>query len=308
MSEARSTDIGAGVHVGGQGNGAGVRAAIARAAQATGVDFQYLMAQARLESSLDPGAHASTSSAAGLFQFTNGTWLNTLGRHAADHGMAWVQQAISGGGLSNPGTRAQIMGLRYDADASALMAAELANDNKADLTARLGREPDSTELYLAHFLGSAGAGQFLSALAADPSQSAAAILPSAAAANRGIFYQGGAARSLGGVMDLMRGKMAGAMGGALENRYDAGSTGWPTSPQLAYEAVAEDMPMGPIAREFRAAAAEAPAGHGGRAPAIPPSPPRTSMADTLQGMFGAAGTSAPAHVRAAYARLAGLGL
>ncbi|MBW8754478.1 MAG: lytic transglycosylase domain-containing protein, partial [Sphingomonadales bacterium] len=42
-----------------------MRAAIARAAQATGVDFNYLLAQAKLESSLDPGAKAPTSSAAG---------------------------------------------------------------------------------------------------------------------------------------------------------------------------------------------------------------------------------------------------
>ncbi|WP_292636610.1 lytic transglycosylase domain-containing protein [Novosphingobium aerophilum] len=299
MSEAQVTSagiVGAGGSARAQGNGA--RAAIARAAQATGVDFQYLMAQARLESSLDPGAHADTSSAAGLFQFTNGTWLNTLGRHAADHGMAWVQQAISGGGLSDPGTRAQIMGLRYDADASALMAAELANDNRADLTARLGREPDSAELYLAHFLGSAGAGQFLSALAADPSQSAASILPAAAAANRSIFFQNGAGgsspRSLGGVMDLMRAKMAGAMEGGFDGE------GWDGAPAYAstYASGAAQAPSGPIARAFREAAAEAGA----------QSAPRTSMAETLRGMFNAAGSSAPAHVRDAYARLAGLGL
>ena len=50
-----------------------VRGAIARAAQATGVDFSYLLAQARLESSLDPQANATASSAAGLYQFTEGT-------------------------------------------------------------------------------------------------------------------------------------------------------------------------------------------------------------------------------------------
>ncbi|MCX7676587.1 MAG: transglycosylase SLT domain-containing protein, partial [Alteraurantiacibacter sp.] len=56
-------------------------AAIARAAQATGTDFSYLLAQARIESGLNPAARARTSSASGLFQFIDQTWLATLDRH-----------------------------------------------------------------------------------------------------------------------------------------------------------------------------------------------------------------------------------
>ncbi|WP_395391874.1 lytic transglycosylase domain-containing protein [Novosphingobium sp. BL-8A] len=278
-----------------------VQGAIARAAQATGVDFRYLLAQAKLESSLDPTARASTSSATGLFQFTDGTWLQTLGRHAADHGMAWVQQAIAGGQMTDPGMRAQVMGLRYDADASAMMAAELASDNKAGLTAQLGREPDATELYLAHFLGVGGANQFLSALSADPSQSAASILPRAAAANPTIFYSGGGARSLGDVMSLMRGKVSTAMGGA-DGLPSIDMLASSASPRIAYESVAQqpEMPMGPVARAFHRRAGDAPqaaqSGGGG------------TMAEALQSMFNTTGTAAPANVRAAYARLAGLGL
>lgn len=267
--------------------GGAVQAAIARAALATGIDFQYLMAQASLESNFDPAARAATSSAAGLFQFTKGTWLGTLGRHAADHGMAWVQQLVSGGGLADPGLRARIMDLRYDAQASALMAAELANDNRAELTARLGREPDATELYLAHFLGAAGAGEFLSALAADPLRAASSILPAAAAANPLIFYQGGAPRSLGGVMDLMRSKMAGAMERAASSDH-------------AYRSRSGEDPIGPVAHEFRAAARSS--------PQVVAAPPRHSMAETLRGLYDAGGTGGPAHVRKAYARLAELGL
>lgn len=264
-----------------------MQAAIARAAQATGIDFQYLMAQASLESSFDPAARAAASSAAGLFQFTNGTWLGTLGRHAADHGMSWVQQVITGGGLADPALRARIMNLRYDAEASALMAAELAKDNGAELTARLGREPDATELYLAHFLGAAGAGEFLSALAADPMRAAASILPAAAAANPSIFYQGGAPRSLGGVMDLMRSKVAGAMEGAASSGH-------------VYRGRSGEDPIGAVAGEFRAAVRSA--------PQVDAAPPRHSMAETLRGLYDAGSADAPAHVRRAYARLAGLGL
>ncbi|WP_295527406.1 transglycosylase SLT domain-containing protein [Novosphingobium sp. Chol11] len=64
-----------------------VHGAIARAAEATGVDFNYLLAQARIESGLNPAARAATSSAAGLYQFTGGTWMETLGRHGADYGL-----------------------------------------------------------------------------------------------------------------------------------------------------------------------------------------------------------------------------
>lgn len=283
------------------GTGTAVQAAIARAAQATGVDFRYLLAQAQLESSMDPAARASTSSATGLFQFTDGTWLQTLGRHAADHGMGWVQQAIAGG---DPGLRAQVMGLRYDADASALMAAELASDNKAGLTAQLGREPDSTELYLAHFLGIGGAGQFLSALSTDPTRSAASVLPRAAAANPTIFYSGGSARSLEGVMELMRGKVSTAMGDVGGGLPSLDVLAASSTPRLAYEAVSAEpsaslAASGPVAREFHARAAQAAPVQGGAS---------ASMADTLDSMFNAAGASAPANVRAAYARLAGLGL
>ncbi|WP_091142334.1 transglycosylase [Novosphingobium sp. CF614] len=281
--------------------GSQARAAIARASEATGVDFQYLLAQAKLESSLDPSARAATSSAAGLYQFTQGTWLETLDRHGSSHGMAWVNDAIQGGRISDPRLRAQVMGLRYDADTSAMMAAELASDNKAELTAQLGREPDASELYLAHFLGSSGASQFLSALATDPSQSAAAILPKAAAANRSIFYAGGAPRSVGAVMDLMRSKVSGAMeSGDAALWASAGGardiSGAPAEQEApGYQAAAWQPPMGPIAREFHA---------GLPSTAQAPQVATRSMADTLRGTFGTSAEAAPAHVRDAYAKLA----
>ncbi|WP_254912873.1 transglycosylase SLT domain-containing protein [Novosphingobium sp. B 225] len=267
-----------------------VQAAIARAAQATGVDFSYLLAQAKIESSLNPSARAGTSSAAGLYQFTKGTWLSMLDRHGAEHGLDWAAQAIDGGKVADPGLRAQVLALRFDPDSSALMAAELASDNRAALSGRLGREPDPAELYMAHFLGAEGAGRFLSALAADPTQSAAALLPDAAAANRTIFYQNGAPRSLSGVMELMRGKVSAAMDGASLPVGGAGE--W---------AVASPAALGPVAQQFHTAAADM----GAAAPIQ-----RASMADTLANTFGlgGAGGGVPGHVRAAYGKLQALGL
>ena len=267
-----------------------VQAAIARAAQATGVDFSYLLAQAKIESSLNPGARAGTSSAAGLYQFTKGTWLSMLDRHGAEHGLDWAASAIQGGKVADPAMRAQIMALRFDPDSSALMAAELASDNRAALSARLGREPDAAELYMAHFLGAEGAGRFLSALAADPTQSAAALLPDAAAANRAIFYDSGAPRSLGGVMALMRAKVSSAMDGSQMPLTAGGD--W---------ALANGPALGPVAQQFHAAAADM----GNAAPVQ-----RASMADTLAATFGlgGAGGGVPGHVRAAYGKLQALGL
>ncbi len=242
------------------------QAAIARASAATGVDFDYLVAQARLESGLDPNARANTSSAAGLYQFIGGTWLDTLDRHADTHGLGWAGDAISRSGgratIADPAMRSQIMALRYDPDVSSLMAAELARDNSAELSTFLGREPDATELYLAHFLGAGGARSFLGALQSTPDAPAAALFPKPAEANRAIFYDDGRSRSVSEVMDLMRTKVSTAM---------QGGPGFPSGATLARSA--------PAGTFTRAAEDFADAGSAGR---------RISMADTLQATFGGA--------------------
>ncbi|MCB2076109.1 MAG: lytic transglycosylase domain-containing protein [Novosphingobium sp.] len=289
-----------------------MRAAIARAAQATGIDFDYLLAQAKLESSLDPNARASTSSASGLYQFTKGTWLETLDRHGSNHGLGWADAAIENGALRDPQMRAAVMALRNDPDAASLMAAELARDNKAALTGVLGREPDAAELYLAHFLGSGGASSFLRTLMADPGRSAASILPKAAAANRSIFYEpSGAARSVSGVMDLMRGKVARAMEGgdgsawAVQGAGNGFGQAWAVmndgSPSPGSSLPPQPAHIGgAVAREFHAARLEAPAAS------------RPSMADTLQTTFGDlrsdGASAAPEFVRNAYSRMQRFGL
>ena len=297
----------------GAGRPGEVHAAIARAAEATGVDFGYLLAQAKLESGLDPSAQARTSSASGLYQFTDATWLRTLGNHGAQHGITWAADAIQSGAARDPQIRSQLMALRYDPRISALMAGELANDNRAHLGATLGRESDSAELYMAHFLGSDGAARFLSALDIDPSQSAAAILPKAAAANRGIFFGPGGARSVGDVMDLVRSRLEAAVPGVGDSvpggnglPYDVAPFG-AQAPTLSYLPVpltrtGAEAPSwgGDVAREYHAAAAALPTAEAGRS---------LTMADTLRDTFGVAeGGAAPQHVRAAYGRLRAFGL
>jgi hypothetical protein len=191
-----------------------VQSAIASAAQKTGVDFGYLLNQARIESSLNPDAKAATSSATGLFQFTNQTWLATVKAHGGDHDLGWAADAITrnpGGAftVSNPAMRSAILDLRTQPEAASSMAAEFASDNATFLGEQLGHDPEPVDLYLAHFLGAAGASEFLQGYAANPEGSAALVLPKAAAANHAIFYRGdGSMRSFAEI----RGRFAAKLG------------------------------------------------------------------------------------------------
>lgn len=193
-----------------------VGAAIRQASASTGVDFNYLLNQARVESGLNPNARARTSSATGLYQFIEQTWLGTVRRHGAEHGMGWAANAIrqqSNGRftVADPAMRRAILDLRRNPEASSAMAAEFASDNGRHLEARLGRAAEPVDLYLAHFLGAGGATRFLRAHDANPGGAAAAILPAAARANRTIFYRrDGSARSFAEIRDRFAARIGGA--------------------------------------------------------------------------------------------------
>lgn len=192
-----------------------VRDAIGRAAQRTGVDFSYLLNQAKSESGLNPNARATTSSASGLFQFIDQSWLGVLKQHGAKHGMGWASDAIqrtSGGRwtVSDPQMRQAVFALRNQAEPAALMAAESANENAASLSQALGRQVNQADLYFAHFLGVQGAARYLKARDANPGTAAAAIFPREASVNRSLFYtSSGQARSLDDLYALMARKIGG---------------------------------------------------------------------------------------------------
>ena len=173
--------------------GGRVQNAIASASASTGVDFKYLYHQARIESGFNATAQAKTSSASGLYQFTDQTWLGVMKQHGAEHGMSWAANAITRGSnghyyVADDTTRQEILAMRQSPETSAAMAGEYASDNKDVLQAKLGREANSTDLYMAHFLGPAGATRFLRAKDANPDASAASVMPAAAHANRWVFY------------------------------------------------------------------------------------------------------------------------
>lgn len=192
-----------------------VEAAIRRAADRTGVDFEFLMATARRESALNPRARARTSSASGLYQFIDQTWLATLSRHGARHGYGAYAQHITRGADGryrvSEAARQQVMDLRYDPQASAIMAAELASDHAAYLRGRTGIQPTSGDLYAAHFLGPEGSARLIEAARSRPTAIAASLFPQAAAANRPIFYREGRAATVAEVYaNLTRQHGAGA--------------------------------------------------------------------------------------------------
>ncbi len=207
--------------------------AVQMASARTGVDFDYLVDVARVESGYNPTAKASTSSARGLYQFTKQTWLATLDRHGANHGMAWAADAIgrdASGRLTvtDPTLRQQIFDLRDDPAAASTMAAALTGDNRNYLESRIGRSAEPVDLYLAHFLGSGGAAKFLTALDADPDQPGATMMPEAAAANRSVFYApDGSMRSLAEIRDRFRVKLED--GGKIENMKPFTPAGWHAS-------------------------------------------------------------------------------
>jgi hypothetical protein len=190
-----------------------VGAAIQRAAEATGADFGFLMRTAARESGYNPAARAASSTAAGLFQFVEQTWLGALKRHGAKHGYAGYADLIheaSDGRLSVPGGDAKkaVLALRLDPRAASLMAGELAGENSTYLKGRVGREPTAGELYIAHFLGPKGSGDLIEAKLSRPGVSAAALFPDAAQANPAIFYRDGRAVSVAEVYANLTGVQA----------------------------------------------------------------------------------------------------
>lgn len=189
-----------------------VAGAIRRAAQATGASFDYLLATAKVESNLNPSIKAQTSSAAGLFQFTDQTWLATLQAAGPELGYGRYADAIvptpSGSfAVPDPAMRKAILALRNDPTANAAMAGAFTRHNGAALRTRLGRQATGGELYIAHFLGSSGAARLITLAENTPSTTAAKAFPAAAAANRAIFYdRQGNARSVADVYRTLVGR------------------------------------------------------------------------------------------------------
>lgn len=137
------------------------------AANATGAPQAYLRAIAQQEGVGDPNARNPRSSASGLMQFTEGTWLQMLREHGADYGLpADVVDQIRpkrGGGVSvtNAQTRERLLDLRFDAQWSALMGAHLFNREAATMQQRVGGPISVADVYMGHFMGGEAGGWWI---------------------------------------------------------------------------------------------------------------------------------------------------
>ena len=169
-----------------------IEAAIKSASVRTGTGFDYLLNTAIRESGLKVQAKSNSSSATGLFQFVEQTWLKTVQTTGARHGLAAQAAAISRDAqgrydVADPQVRQEILALRKDPRISAAMAGELTRANELVLRAALGRAPSGGELYIGHFLGARGASQLIRATSVDGQALATTQFPAAARANPAIF-------------------------------------------------------------------------------------------------------------------------
>jgi hypothetical protein len=193
-----------------------IATSIKQAASNTGTSFEYLLTTAKMESNFNPRAAATTSSARGLFQFIDQTWLGTVKEAGSQLGYGQYADAISKTSsgtyyVNDPSMRGSIMKLRDDPNAASSMAAVLTQSNSFKLTGKIGRRPTDSELYMAHFMGVGGAAKLISNAEDNPNASAARLFPNAAAANRSIFYdRTGNARSVSQVYSVLTTRYASA--------------------------------------------------------------------------------------------------
>ena len=261
-----------------------IAGAIKQAATTTGTSFQYLLATAKMESDFNPKASASTSSAAGLFQFIGQTWLGTVKEAGTQLGYGKYADAItksSSGNysVSDPASRTAVMKLRDDPAASSAMAGVLTRSNSFRLTGMIGRRPTDSELYMAHFMGVGGAAKLISNAEDNPQASGARLFPNAAAANRSIFYdKSGHARSVSQVYSV------------LSSRYAAAANSPAT--QVAMAAVG-DTPATNMA-VASAVSANTPVDNAAYLASFPNATPTASAPVTVASAASPAGSSAPA--------------
>lgn len=165
---------------------------IVRASKVVGADPTLLMAVADKESSFSTAVKAQTSSATGLYQFIEQTWLGVIYEFGTKHGLGADAKLIGKSGrqfvVNDGAQRQRILDMRREPYISALLAAEMLKRDTLRLERALGRHLTGGEIYLIHFLGPDAAQTFIETMEEQPGVKAAELLPKPAQANRPIFY------------------------------------------------------------------------------------------------------------------------
>jgi len=214
--------------------------AIKKASKATGTDFSYLLKTAERESSFNKSAKAKSSSAAGLFQFIESTWLKTVkeagNKFGLDKYTPHIFKTRSGRHyVPNQKLRQEILQLRHNPEISATMAGAFTQKNSEFIASELGREPSQGELYIAHFLGPKGASELISRADRKPNARADRLFPRAARANKSIFYSRGRPRSVSQVYKVLVRDHAKLQASASVNmRHNRAGPSFPTD-QINYQ-------------------------------------------------------------------------
>jgi hypothetical protein len=251
-----------------------VTGAIRRAAQSTGANFDYLLTTAKVESNLDPNSTISTSTATGLFQFLDQTWLGVMKTAGKAFGFGRYADAISQTSsgryvVEDATLRDEMMKLRKDPAANAMMGGVITQQNAAILAKQIGRQPTEGELYVAHFFGPHAAARVIQLAASEPNANAVSLFPDPARANRSVFYdRQGNARTIAGVRD------------ELVRRYQVAKAGM--VPSAAPTVVAAQTPA-PAASAAPARRVADTAGVTRAFAAAQPAPPPAPAASTEEG-------------------------
>lgn len=170
-----------------------IAGAFALASEATGTSFDYLLATSTRESDNQPAAAAQTSTAKGLFQFVDQTWLGLVKREGPSVGLGQLSEKIVSDGkggwtVADLAEKTRILALKTDPLVASVMAGRFTQDNARQLKEGLGRPATDGELYAAHVLGAAGAMKLMRLARSEPNATAATLFPRAAAANSELFY------------------------------------------------------------------------------------------------------------------------
>ncbi len=178
--------------------------ALQNAAKLTGADFQYLVDTAARESGFRPSVKARTSSATGLFQFIDSTWLQMVKDKGPELGLGDAARHITKTEngrykVRDPEMLREILNLRKNPEVAAVMAGAFTQFNAETLEGEIGRKPTSGELYIAHFLGAGNGSKLIRASSLNPEMKAADLFPAAARSNKSLFYRRGEAVSVKGL-------------------------------------------------------------------------------------------------------------